>query len=135
MAASFLFECATPNRLLVSDPVDEVVAPGSEGYFGVWAGHAPLLTTLGIGELRYRRGGEEQVLAVSGGFAEVGPERVIILAETAERPKEIDVARAREAWARAETRLSGRTKEDVDFTRAQAAFSRALTRLEVAARR
>ena len=133
--ASFLFECATPNRLVVSQPVDEVIAPGSEGYFGVWAGHAPFLSTLGIGRLHYRRGQEEWILALNGGFAEVGPEKVIILTETAERPDEIDVTRAEEARARAETRLSGRTKEEVDFTRAQAALSRALTRLEVAARR
>lgn len=133
--APFLFECATPNHLVVSDTVDEVVAPGSEGYFGVWAGHAPFLTTLGIGALSYRRGREQWVLAVNGGFAEVSPEKVIVLTETAERPEEIDVARAGEARARAEARLAGRTKEEVDYTRAQVAWARALTRLEVAARR
>ncbi len=133
--ASFLFECATPNRLVVSEPVDEVIAPGSEGYFGVWAGHTPFLTTLGIGRLHYRQGGDEWLLAVSGGFAEVGPEKVIVLTETAERPEEIDVARAREAGARAEARLSGQTKEEVNYARAQAAHARALTRLEVATRR
>ena len=133
--ASFLFECATPNRLVVSEMVDEVVAPGSEGYFGVWTGHAPFLTTLGIGRLHYRQGREEWILVVNGGFAEVGPEKVIVLTETAERPEEIDVARAGEARARAEARLSGRAKEEVDYTRAQAALARALTRLEVATRR
>jgi len=132
---AFLFECATPNRLVVSEAVDEVVAPGSEGYFGVWTGHAPFLTTLGIGALHFRRGREERVLAVNGGFAEVGPEKVIVLTETAERPEEIDVARAEGARARAEARLSGRSKDEVDYARAQAALARALVRLEGVARR
>jgi len=135
MAPTFRFECATPNRLVVSEEVDEVVAPGSEGYFGVWAGHAPFLTTLGVGELGYRKGREERILAVNGGFAEVSANKVIILTETAEHPEEIDVSRAREARARAEARLAGKTKEDADFTRAQAALSRALTRIRVASRR
>ena len=133
--ATFLFECATPNRLVVSEPVDEVIAPGSEGYFGVWVGHAPFLSALGVGRLQYRRGREEWVLAINGGFAEVGPEKMIVLTETAERPEEVDVTRAGEARARAEARLSGRTREEIDFARAQAAVARAVTRLEVGARR
>ncbi len=87
-----LLELATPTRQLVSEEVDEVVAPGSEGYFGVLPGHAAFLATLGSGEVVYRRGRDEVHLAVHGGFAEVTPERVIILAETAERPDEIDRA-------------------------------------------
>jgi len=133
--APFLFECATPNRLVVSEPVDEVIAPGSEGYFGVLAGHAPFLSALGAGRLQYRRGREEWVLAINGGFAEVGPEKVVILTETAERPEEIDITRAGEARARAEARLSGKTREEIDFARAQAALTRAVTRIEVATRR
>ena len=125
------FELATPTRLLVSAEVDEVVAPGSEGYFGVLPGHAPFLTTLGIGIVTYRIGRDEHQLAIAGGFAEVRNDKVIVLADSAERPAEIDVARAERAKERAERRLSGR-QEDIDFARAQAALARALTRLQVA---
>ncbi|HET7876501.1 MAG TPA: F0F1 ATP synthase subunit epsilon [Methylomirabilota bacterium] len=132
------FELATPTRLLVSTDADEVVAPGTEGYFGVWPGHAPFLTTLGAGELSYRRGPEEQHVAVIGGFAEVTPERVIVLAEQAERPEEIDRERAERARQRAEQRLAGRnphgSHEDIDYLRALAALTRALARLQVAGR-
>ena len=132
------FELATPTRMLVSADVDEVVAPGSEGYFGVLPGHAALLTTLGSGEVCYRTGREETCLAVSGGFAEVNGDRVIILAETAERPDEIDPARAERARQRAEQRLSGRsplgTPEEIDYARAAAALARALARLQAARR-
>ena len=132
------FELATPSRQIVSAEVDEVVAPGSEGYFGVWAGHAPFLTTLAPGEVTYRQGRVEHHLSVAGGFAEVTPERVIILAEHAERPEEIDRERAERARQRAEARLAGRSPggadEDIDYNRALAALARALTRLLVAAR-
>lgn len=131
-----VLELATPTRLLVSEQVDEVVAPGTEGYFGVLPGHAPFLATLGSGEVVYRTGREEQRLAVHGGFAEVTPERVIILAETAERPEEIDRERAERARQRAEQRLAGRPAEgesgEIDFADALAAYQRALTRLLVA---
>src|SRR2546426_5008942 len=90
--------------------VDEVIAPGSEGYFGVLRGHAPFLTTLGVGELTYRKGREEYHLAVAGGFAEVRNDKVIVLVDSAERPEEIDRARAERARERAEQRLSGRTE-------------------------
>ena len=98
-----LFELATPTRMLISADVEEVVAPGTEGYFGVWPGHAPFLTTLGSGEVCYKTGRDEKCLAVSGGFAEVTGERVIILAESAELPEEIDrgACPAREAAGRA----------------------------------
>jgi len=133
------FELATPVRQIVSAEVDEVVAPGTEGYFGVWAGHAPFLTTLAPGEVSYRQGREEHFLCVAGGFAEVTPERVIILAEHAEKPEEIDRERAERARQRAEARLAGRSPgaaagEEIDYTRALAALARALTRLLVAAR-
>ena len=131
-------ELATPTRLLVSSEVDEVVAPGTEGYFGVLPGHAAFLTTLAAGELTYRQGREEQHLAVIGGFAEVSGDRVIILAEAAERPEEIDRERAERAKQRAEQRLAGRSptegSEDLDYARAVAALSRALARLRVAGR-
>ncbi len=132
-----LLELATPTRQLVSEEVDEVVAPGSEGYFGVLPGHAAFLATLGSGEVVYRRGRDEVHLAVHGGFAEVTPERVIILAETAERPDEIDRARAERARQRAEQRMTGRDPDgaegEIDYDDAVAAYQRALTRLLVVA--
>ncbi len=132
-----LLELATPTRQLVSEQVDEVVAPGTEGYFGVLPGHAALLATLGSGEVVYRRGRDEVHLAVHGGFAEVTPERVIILAETAERPDEIDRARAERARQRAEQRMAGRDpdggQDEIDYHDAVAAYQRALTRLLVVA--
>ena len=130
-----LLEIATPTRQLVSAEVDEVVAPGEEGYFGVLPGHAPMLATLGCGVVTYRQGREEHHLAVLGGFAEVRGDRVIILAEHAERPGEIDRGRAEESRRRAEQRLAGRPAhgEEIDYTRAVAALSRAMARLETAA--
>lgn len=132
-----LLELATPTRQLVSEQVDDVVAPGTEGYFGVLPGHAAFLATLGSGEVVYRRGRDEVHLAVHGGFAEVTPERVIILAETAERPDEIDRARAERARQRAEQRMAGRDldggRDEIDYDDALAAYQRALTRLLVAA--
>ena len=132
MADRLTLEIATPMRLVVSDMVDEVIAPGSEGYFGVLPGHAPFLTTLGVGIVTYRIGRDEHQLAVSGGFAEVRNDKVIILADSAERPEEIDRARAERSRERAERRLSGRTQEEVDYARCQAALARAMTRLSVA---
>jgi F-type H+-transporting ATPase subunit epsilon len=131
-----LFELATPVRMVVTAEVDEVVAPGSEGYFGVLPGHAAFLTTLGSGEVSYRSGPREHYLAVAGGFAEVRADHVIILAEHAERPEEIDRARAEQARQRAELRLQGKApegiQEEIDYARAMAALARAVTRLQVA---
>ena len=134
MADHLTLELVTPTKLVVSAPADEVVVPGSEGYFGVLPGHAPLLATLGIGELTYRVGRVEHHVAVAGGFAEVRNDKVIVLADTAETPGEIDVARAERAKERAEQRLSGHSQEVVDYTRAMAALARALTRIQVAGR-
>ena len=134
MAERLTLELATPSRLVISAEVDEVVVPGSQGYFGVLPGHAPLLATLGIGEVTYRVGRDEFHVAVSGGFAEVRNDKVIILADTAERPDEIDVERAERARQRAESRLLGRTEDDVDYLRAMAALLRAQTRLQAAGR-
>lgn len=134
MADRLTLEIATPARAVVTETVDEVVAPGSEGYFGVLPGHAPFLTTLGIGEVTYRIGPDQFHLAAAGGFAEVRNDKVILLADTAERPEEIDGARAERARERAAQRLSGRAQEEVDFTRAAAALARALARLQVAGR-
>lgn len=134
MTEKVRFELATPTRLVVTAAVEEVVAPGVEGYFGVWPGHAPFLASLGTGLVSYRDGGREHLLAVNGGFAEVGPDRVIILADTAERPEEIDVARAQRARERAEQRLAGKGGEEVDYARALAALNRATARLQLAGR-
>ena len=130
MADRLVLEIATPARLIVAEAADEVVIPGSQGYFGVLPGHAAFLTTLGIGELTYRVGRDEHHLVVANGFAEVRNDKVIVLADTAERPEEIDRARAERAKERAERRLSGRGDEDVDYARALAALARALVRLQ-----
>ena len=134
MADRLTVEIATPTRQVVAETVDEIVIPGSQGYFGVLPGHAPFLTTLGIGELMYRIGRDEHHLAVAGGFAEVRNDKVIVLADTAERPEEIDRARAERARDRAERRLSGRSDEEVDYQRALAALMRALARIITAGR-
>jgi F-type H+-transporting ATPase subunit epsilon len=135
VADRITLEIATPMRLVVSETVDEVVAPGVEGYFGVLPGHAPFLTTLGIGEVSYRTGRDTHYLALAGGFAEVRNDKVIVLADTAERPEEIDRGRAERARERAEQRLSGRGSEEaIDYARAAAALRRALTRLQTAGR-
>ena len=134
MADRLTVEIATPTRQVVAETVDEIVIPGSQGYFGVLPGHAPFLTTVGIGELMYRIGRDEHHLAVAGGFAEVRNDKVIVLADTAERPEEIDRARAERARDRAERRLSGRSDEEVDYQRALAALMRALARIITAGR-
>jgi F-type H+-transporting ATPase subunit epsilon len=131
VAERLTLELATPTRMVVAETVDEVVVPGSEGYFGVLPGHAPLLATLGIGELTYRSGREERHVAVSGGFAEVRNDKVIVLADTAELPQDIDRGRAERARDRAEQRLSGRSQDEIDYARAAAALARALTRIQV----
>jgi F-type H+-transporting ATPase subunit epsilon len=126
-------EIVTPERSLVSEQVDEVQLPGSEGYFGVLPGHTPLLATLQVGELWYRVGQEKHFLAVAFGFAEVLPDRVTVLAQIAERPEDIDVSRAEAARKRAEERIA-RPLLDVDFERARIAMMKSLIRLQVAAR-
>jgi F-type H+-transporting ATPase subunit epsilon len=135
MADRLKLELATPTRLVVSGEADEVVVPGSEGAFGVLPGHAPLLSLVGTGEVMYRTGRTEHYLAVSGGFAEVGPDHVTILTETAERPEEIDPARARAAAERAEQRLRAAAVEETDVDRAISALARARARLQTAGRR
>ena len=134
MAERLALEIATPTRLAVAETVDEVVLPGVMGYFGVLPGHAPFLSTLGVGELTYRVGRDERHLAVAGGFAEVRNDKVIVLADVAELPAEIDRERAERARERAERRLAGRSQDDVDYARAAAALARALARLQVASR-
>lgn len=121
------------DRMLVNERVDEVEIPGSEGYFGVLPGHTPLLALLGAGELWYRQGSEKHYLLIGFGFAEVLPDQVTILAQIAERPDEIDVARAEAAKKRAEERVA-RPTLDVDAERARIALLKSLIRLQVASR-
>ena len=131
MADTFQLEIVTPEKKVVDTPADEVQIPGKNGYLGVMPGHAPLFTELAVGELTYRSANANERLAVAWGFAEVLPEKVTILAETAERPAEIDVARAQKSKDRAEQRLtSGDTNVDVE--RALDALQRAQARLDVA---
>jgi F-type H+-transporting ATPase subunit epsilon len=126
-------QIVSADRSLVNERVDEVEIPGADGYFGVLPGHAPLLALLGAGELWYRQGQEKHYLAIAFGFAEVLPDRVTVLAQLAERPNEIDVARAEAARKRAEQRLASPSL-DMDFERARIALMKALVRLQVASR-
>ena len=132
--ATLRLEVVTPSRLVVSEEITELVAPGSEGYFGVLPGHLPFITTLKMGELTYWKGREEHHLAISRGYAEVRGDTVSVLADAAESAEEIDVERAERARERAEARLRewAAGKEEIDAARAEAALYRALARLEVA---
>lgn len=132
LPTSIELQILTPDKLLVKEQVDEVEIPGTEGYFGVLPGHTPLLASLAVGEMWYRKGQEKTFLSVAYGFCEVLPERVTILARLAERAEDIDVARAEEAKKRAEQRLAN--AKDVDYERARAALMKSLARLQVASR-
>ena len=132
--ATIRLDIVTAERVVYSEDVDVVVATGVEGQLGILPHHAPLMTVLQPGELRARKGGEELILAITGGFLEVRPDRVIVLADAAERAEEIDVARAEEAKRRAQEQLRERTP-GVDLFRAEAGLRRALARLEVVQRR
>jgi len=125
-------EVVTPTRMVVRDEVEEVIAPGAEGYFGVLGGHLPFMSTLKSGELAYRKNGTWRYLAISWGYAEVLPQTVIILAEAAEKAEEIDIARAQRARDRAVERMARWGDESIDVLRAQASLARALIRIEVA---
>jgi F-type H+-transporting ATPase subunit epsilon len=124
----------TPDRQVIQETVEGVSIPGKNGYLGILPGHAPLLSELKVGELDFTRQGTHHVLAVCWGFAEVLPDRVIVLAHTAERAEEIDVARAERAKERAEERLKKMGDPEIDFERARAALERAVTRLQAAKR-
>ena len=133
LPTSLQLHIVSADRSLVNDRVDEVEIPGADGYFGVLPGHTPLLATLGMGELWYRKGQEKTYLLLSFGFAEVQPDRVTILAEVAERPEDIDISRAEKARRRAEERLM-KPSVDMDAERARLALLKALIRLQVATR-
>jgi F-type H+-transporting ATPase subunit epsilon len=126
-------EIVTPDRAVAHAEVDEVELPGKEGYFGVLPGHAPFLAMLDVGLMWYRRGQEKTFLAVGFGFAEVLPDRVIVLARVAENAEEIDVARAEAAKRRAEELLS-KPAPDLDWERARVAMMKAMVRLQAASR-
>jgi F-type H+-transporting ATPase subunit epsilon len=132
-----LLEVVTPERQVLSSEVDEVTAPGALGYFGVLPGHAPFITTLGQGELGYRSGNQWGYLAITWGYAEVLPNKMTVLTETAEMAQEIDIERAERAKRRAEERLRewSTNVADIDFERATAALERAAMRLQVAQKR
>ncbi len=134
MPDTFQLEIVTPEKLVVKEAVDEAQIPGLDGYLGILPGHAPLITELGVGVITYRAGGTAKTLSVAWGFAEVLQDKVTILAETVERPDEIDVARAQQAKERAEQLLKSNDPE-LDYDRAQDDLRRAETRLKVATER
>ncbi len=127
-------EIVSPERRAFADDVDMVVVPGIDGQLGILPHHTPLITALGVGELKIRRGGQEEIFAVSGGFVEVRPDRVTIMADLAERSDEIDEARAVEARRQAEMHI-GEAQDPVDLARARAALQTALMRERIATRR
>lgn len=131
MAETFQLEIVTPEKKVVDTKAEEVQIPGKNGYLGILPGHAPLITELSVGEITFRENSTEQRLAVAWGFAEVLPNKVTILAESAERPAEIDVDRARKAKERAEQRLTS-GDASVDVERALDALHRAESRIDVA---
>lgn len=133
MAEKLRLEVVTPHGSVLSQDVDEVVAPGSEGEFGVLPGHVPFVTMLKIGILIYRHGGTLGYIFINSGYAEVIDDIVLVLADSAEKAEKIDIERAREAMKRAEERLKKAT--EIDFVRAQASIERAITRIQVAEKR
>jgi len=132
--ATIRLEVVTPERTVLEDDVDIVIARGADGDLGILHGHEPLITPLDTGELMFRADGEEHHLAVSGGFLEVRPDKVVVLADVAERSEEIDRQRAEEARARAEERLTENRGTALE-AQAAAELQRALLRLRVAGRR
>ena len=129
MASTIRLELVTPERLLLSEEVDEVVAPGYEGEFGVLPGHTQFLAILNIGMLWYRKGNAKTRIALGGGFAEVSNDRFVVMADTAERAEEIDVERAQRARDRAEARLKELSLDDETYAKAYAELQRALVRM------
>ena len=132
MPDTFQLEIVTPEKQVVKDEAEEAQIPGLNGYLGILPGHAPLITELAVGVISYRAKNVTHSLAVAWGFVEVLPDKVTILAETAERSDEIDVGRAQKSKERAEQRLKSNDPQ-VDYTRAEDALQRAETRLKVAA--
>jgi F-type H+-transporting ATPase subunit epsilon len=132
MAGNIKLEVVTPEKYVVDEEVQIAVAPGSLGEFGVLIGHTPFLTTLKTGAMHYTDAkGAEKFVFVSGGFAEALPDKLTVLAESAERRKDIDLDRAKAAMERAQERLAQSQSEDIDFNRARAALERALHRVKL----
>lgn len=131
MESTLQLEIVTPDKVVVSQPVDYIGVPGVEGEFGVLPNHIPMLSALAVGPLYFRTGSKTEYVFVSGGFAEISGNKVTILAESAELSKDIDVTRAEAARKRAEERLAAQT-ETIDATRAHAALQRSVERLRVA---
>lgn len=132
MADKFFLEVVTPQKAIISEDIQSISAPGSEGEFCALKGHTTFLTSLEIGSILYKdAAGNERILFVNGGFAEVLPDKVTILAESAERRRDIDLARAKDAQQRAERRLSDKAA-DIDIVRAEAALRRAIYRIKMA---
>ena len=128
-------EIVTPERLVYEDEVDSVNVPGIEGELGILPHHAPLLSILGFGELRIRKGGAEESFAIVGGFVQVRPDKVVVMAETADLAAEIDLEKAQEARRDAERALETGYSEGADLSVARAALQTALMRIRVAERR
>jgi F-type H+-transporting ATPase subunit epsilon len=128
-------EIVTPERLVFDETVDGVTLPGSEGELGVLPHHAPLVSTLGIGELKIRAGGVEEFFAIAGGFVQVLPDKVVVMAETADLASEIDLEKAQEARREAERALEGGYVEGMDLAAARIQLQSALLRIRVAERR
>ena len=132
MADTLTLNIVTPYGNIFSDEVDEIVAPGSEGEFGVLPDHIPFLTTLKVGMLTYKKGAETGHIFVNWGYAEVGPDKVTVLADSAEKSDEIDVERAKEAMKRAEERI--KKAGEIDEARATASIERAAARIHIGGR-
>ena len=128
-------EIVTPERLAYSDEVDMVLVPGSEGELGILPHHTPLVSLLGVGELKIRKGGSEEIFAIAGGFLQVRPDKVVVMAETAEIDSDIDLERAQKARAEAQKALEGGYVEGADLSAARAELQRALVRIRVAEHR
>ena len=128
-------EIVTPERLAYEDDVDMVVVPGIEGELGILPHHAPLITTLGVGELRIKKGGAEESFAIVGGFLQVRPDKVVVMAETADLASEIDLEKAQAARREAERALETAANEPADLAAARAQLQQALMRIRVAERR
>jgi F-type H+-transporting ATPase subunit epsilon len=128
-------EIVTPERQAYEDDVDMVIVPGVEGELGILPHHAPLITTLGVGELRIKKGGAEESFAIVGGFLQVRPDKVVVMAETADLASEIDLEKAQQARREAERTLETAAQEPADLANARAALQQALMRIRVAERR
>jgi F-type H+-transporting ATPase subunit epsilon len=133
--STFLLEIVTPERKVYAEDVNMVVVKGAEGELGILPNHIPLVTPLRISAAKIKQGSKETIVAVQGGFLEVRKDKVVLLAESAEFPTDIDVERAQAAKTRAEQRLTSARKDEVDFRRAEMALQRAMNRLEVGGRK